>query len=152
MGDCPFCRIVELGDALVVYRDERAVAFLDRAPASRGHTLVVPRRHVPTVLEIDPDEAGAVMAAGVRVAGLLQDALDPNGFTLLQANEVAGWQSIFHLHLHVIPRWDENELESPWWPQPAAESDLRALARSVLDVASRPYRGYLAATTATEPG
>lgn len=136
MTDCEFCDIVDATDrAFVVYEDDRTVAFLDQCPASRGHTLVVPRRHAATLLDIEPEDAGAVMAAAVRVARVLQEALEPNGFTLLQANEIAGWQSIFHVHLHVIPRWDENELESPWWPQKADLDELREVAEEIRNVA-----------------
>lgn len=137
MSSCEFCDIVNATDrAFVVYEDDRTVAFLDQSPASRGHTLVVPRRHTATLLDIDPEDAGAVMVSAVRVTHMLQDALQPNGFTLLQANEIAGWQSIFHVHLHVIPRWDENELESPWWPQKADLDELREVAATIRDVST----------------
>lgn len=137
MTTCEFCDIVDADDrAFVIYEDERTLAFLDQSPASRGHTLIVPRRHAATLLDIEPADAGAVMIAAVHVTHLLQDALQPNGFTLLQANEIAGWQSIFHVHLHVIPRWDENELESPWWPQKADLDELRDVAAAVRDAGS----------------
>lgn len=132
MTDCDFCRIADgSAQALVVHEDDRTIGFLDTSPASRGHTLVIPRRHADTLLDISPDDAAAVMAAAVRIAHVLRDALQPEGFTLLQANEIAGWQSVFHVHLHVIPRWDENELRSPWWPEPADEDDLRDVAARI---------------------
>lgn len=144
---CEFCEIVDGSqDALIIYSDERTLAFLDTSPASRGHTLVIPRRHYPNLLDVDPADAGAVMVTASRVAKLLQSALEPNGFTLLQANEIAGWQSIFHLHLHVIPRWDENELQSPWWPTPADRHELQEIAEAVGRVSGAMSRAPLRAS------
>lgn len=99
------------------------MAFLDIDPVTYGHTLVVPRRHIRTILDIDPEDAEAVMRSGLHVARHLQQALRPDGFSLFQANEPAGWQSVFHFHLHVIPRWTTDALTPPW--RPGALSGLR---------------------------
>jgi histidine triad (HIT) family protein len=115
MSDCVFCRIVAGTEpADVVYEDERVVAFMDVNPAAEGHVLVVPRAHARTILDIDDEDAAAVMRGAARVARAIKVALEPEGFTLFQANEPAGWQDVFHLHVHVVPRWSDDSLIEPW--------------------------------------
>ncbi len=111
---CSFCRIVSgLEQAHVVYEDANTVAFLDREPAARGHTLVIPRTHSRTLLDIEPTDAAALMISVTHVARLLDRALHPDGLTALQTNERAGWQSAFHVHVHLIPRWTDDGLILP---------------------------------------
>ncbi|HID87924.1 MAG TPA: HIT family protein [Anaerolineae bacterium] len=104
--DCIFCAIVEgRAPAHVVFEDEETLAFMDIHPANPGHTLIVPKKHVPNVYELDDGTAAAVMRTAVRVARAVREALQPDGLNLLQSNGRAGGQAIFHLHMHVIPRW-----------------------------------------------
>lgn len=129
---CVFCAIVEgRGPAHIVRSDERTVAFLDINPATSGHTLVVPRVHARTLLDLDPVDAAAMMAAAQSVALMLDRALQPEGFTLFQANEPAGWQTVFHVHLHVLPRWSDDGLVPPWTVTPGDEAELAAVARRI---------------------
>jgi histidine triad (HIT) family protein len=103
---CIFCTIIEgQAPAEVVFEDEETLAFMDINPANPGHTLVIPKRHVRDVYELDEETAAAVMKATVRVAGAIKRALHPDGMNLVQSNERAGGQEIFHFHIHVIPRW-----------------------------------------------
>jgi len=131
MTECIFCRIVAgEAPAFVVAHDERTVAFLDRGPATQGHTLVVPRTHARDIWEISVDDATAVMVMAKRVAQLLDDRLEPEGLNLTQANRPAGWQEVFHFHLHVIPRWSGDGLVAPWRPGSPSDEQLAAtLAR-----------------------
>jgi histidine triad (HIT) family protein len=124
-----FCGIVR-GDlpAHVVYEDPATVAFLDINPAGEGHTLVVPRVHADDVLDADADTAAAVMRGVREVALLLDRRLDPDGITVFQANRPAGWQDVFHLHVHVVPRWDGDDLVRPWTPRPATTEALASIA------------------------
>ena len=104
--DCIFCAIVEGGaPAHVVFEDEKTMAFMDINPANPGHTLVVPRKHVPNIYALDDETGAAVVRTTVRVARAVKAALQPEGLSLLQTNERAGGQSVFHFHIHVIPRW-----------------------------------------------
>lgn len=114
MGSCIFCAIVA-GDApsFGVYEDQHAVAFMDINPAVEGHTLVVPRAHAVDLLDIDPDVAGRVMAAAVRVSGMLSRALQTDGINMVHASGAAAWQSVFHFHLHLMPRWRGDTV--PFW-------------------------------------
>lgn len=130
MNDCLFCRIVAgAADALIVDEDEHTLAFLDVAPATEGHTLVVPKRHARDLLTIGDEDATAVMRAVRMVARMLDDSLSPDGITLFQANGAVGWQHVFHLHVHVVPRWNDDALTTPWEARRAPLEALAAVAR-----------------------
>lgn len=108
MSDCLFCRIVagEIPSARV-YEDADAIAFLDIAPFKRGHTLVVSKRHVPNALA-DADVLATLAPAVTAVGALLTERLGADGMNILtNVNEVAG-QSVFHLHVHLIPRYADD--------------------------------------------
>lgn len=129
--ECIFCAIVA-GDAaaFIVAEDDRTVAFLDRGPATPGHTLVVPRFHAADLWAITESDACAVMAMAKRVAALLDERLTPDGLNLTQSNRSAGWQDVFHFHLHVIPRWAGDGLVPPWRAtRPSEEVLASTLAR-----------------------
>jgi histidine triad (HIT) family protein len=128
-ADCVFCGIVAgTVAAHTVDEDDLTVAFLDINPAAEGHTLVVPKRHVDDLLGADEDTAAAVMRTATRVARLLDERLAPDGLTLFQANRSAGWQDVFHLHLHLVPRWAGDRLVRPWTSSPGRARDLAATA------------------------
>jgi histidine triad (HIT) family protein len=108
MGDrgCIFCAIIGgQAPAEVLFEDEETLVFMDINPANPGHTLVIPKRHVQDIYGMDEDMAAAVMRAAVRVAKAIKRALQPDGINLVQSNERAGGQEIFHFHVHIIPRW-----------------------------------------------
>ncbi|MGW0836162.1 HIT family protein [Streptomyces prunicolor] len=127
---CPFCRIVAgTLDAAVLYEDEDTLAFLDITAVTQGHTLVIPKPHVADLWEIVEPDAAAVMSTAHRVAARLRSVLAPPGLTLFQANRPAGWQDVFHLHIHLVPRWPADGLHRPWTASPkplAALEPLRA--------------------------
>ena len=118
--DCVFCRIVDgTLPAHMVFADDDVVAFLDLAPAADGHMLVVPRAHCRNLLDAPADVAAAVMAGTQRAARLLVSTLGAEGVTVVQSNEAAAWQDVFHLHVHVIPRYTGDSLVQPWSGIPA---------------------------------
>jgi histidine triad (HIT) family protein len=130
---CPFCRIVLGADAAhVVYQDVDSIAFLDRSPAARGHTLVVPRDHARNLFDIEPSSAGTLLSSAVQVARLIQRSLRPDGLTMLQANERAGGQTVFHVHLHLVPRWNGDDLITPWRVEKADDSVLASTRLTML--------------------
>lgn len=103
--DCIFCRIVAgAGPASIVYDDGMTTAFMDLRQVSRGHVLVVPKRHLRDILALDDATGAAVMATVVRVARALQAAFAPDGMNIMQSNGEAAGQEVFHLHMHVLPR------------------------------------------------
>jgi histidine triad (HIT) family protein len=129
---CVFCDIVAGAvPARVVYEDDKTLAFLDIAPAAPGHTLVIPKAHVPHLLESTPEGAAAVIQTARIVARLLDEKLQPDGLTLFQAIKEAGWQDVPHLHVHVVPRWNGDELVRPYDPAQATPDELDAVLKQL---------------------
>ena len=103
--DCIFCRIVAgEAEASVAYEDDATMAFMDIGQFHRGHTLVVPRRHIVDIFELEDESGAALMAALVRVSRAVRQAFNPHGINIWQSNG-APWQEVFHIHFHVLPRW-----------------------------------------------
>jgi histidine triad (HIT) family protein len=127
--DCLFCKIVA-GEipAQLVDEDEHTVAFMDINPWTRGHALVIPRNHSKDLLEISDDDLAHTAAAAKRLAARMKERLDADGINLLNACGPAAWQTVFHFHFHVIPRYEGDPLKVPTRPQPADEEDLAAVA------------------------
>jgi histidine triad (HIT) family protein len=125
--DCLFCKIVA-GEipATVIAEDERTIVFMDINPATRGHALVIPRAHARDVHEIDTADLEAVAAAAQRVAGRAIERLGAAGVNLLNSSGAAAWQTVFHFHLHVIPRYDGDPLRLPWVPASGNMDDIAA--------------------------
>ena len=130
--DCIFCKVLA-GEipSEKVYEDDNAIAVMDINPWTRGHVVVFPRKHAANVFEIDDDELERVILAVKRVATQVRDRLEPDGVNLLQSNGAAAWQTIFHLHFHVIPRYDDDPLELPTRPKPAEPDELAAVAKEI---------------------
>ena len=105
--DCIFCKIVAgQMPAHKVYEDEHSLAFLDILPASRGHTLVIPKDHAADIYDISPETLAATMISAQTVARMLRSKLKPDGLNVFQNNGPAAGQVIFHYHLHLVPRWE----------------------------------------------
>jgi histidine triad (HIT) family protein len=129
MSDCIFCKIVEGSiPSHKVFENEFCYAFLDIFPANRGHTLVIPKKHVKDIHESDAETYSRVASAAKEVADLLASKLQSEGTTIFQMSKEAGWQTVFHLHMHVIPRWTGDGLHKPWDIAPASEDSLREIA------------------------
>jgi histidine triad (HIT) family protein len=127
--DCIFCGIIA-GEipAEKVDEDEHTVAFMDLNPWTRGHALVVPRRHSPSLYEIDDQDLSRTAIAARRLARRMRQRLHSDGVNLLNAAEPAAWQTVFHFHIHVIPRYEDDPLELPTRPQQAEAEDLARVA------------------------
>jgi histidine triad (HIT) family protein len=130
--DCIFCKIVagEL-PASIVDQDERTIAFMDINPATRGHALVIPRAHTPDLLSIDPDELAAVAGAAQRLAVRAKERLRADGVNVINSCGAVAWQTVFHFHLHVIPRYESDPLRQPWTPAPGDPTDIAAAAAAL---------------------
>ena len=145
--DCIFCKIVagELPSE-TVQEDEHTVAFMDLNPWTRGHALVVPRTHSRNLYEVDDADLGHAAAASRRLALRMRDVLGYaavaakrlaltmrdrlrcDGVNLLNCCEPAAWQTVFHTHIHVIPRYDGDPLQLPVRPHHAEQDELAAVA------------------------
>lgn len=130
--DCIFCAIARgEAPAEVLYADGETVAFLDINPAAPGHTLVIPRRHYRNLFDLDPEAGAAVMRTVVRVARALREALRPDGMNMVQANERAGFQSVFHFHVHLVPRWFGDGIAPPWRQRRADAATLQEIGAKI---------------------
>jgi histidine triad (HIT) family protein len=130
--DCIFCKIVA-GDlpATVVDEDERTIAFMDIAPATRGHALVIPRGHAPDLLSVDAEDLKAVALASQRLAVRVKERLQADGVNLINSCGATAWQTVFHFHVHVIPRYDGDPLRLPWVPAPGDPEVIGAAAQEL---------------------
>jgi histidine triad (HIT) family protein len=127
--DCIFCKIVA-GEipSFAVAQSERAYAFADISPATRGHTLVVPREHAADIRDIAPIDLTACALLAKDVAGRVTGRLGAVGVNLLHSAGAGAWQTVFHFHLHVIPRYEGDPLRLPWTPVLGDQSEIAAAA------------------------
>jgi histidine triad (HIT) family protein len=134
--DCIFCKIVagEL-PAEIVDSDEHTVAFMDINPATRGHALVIPRHHSEDLLAIADEDLERTMVAARRLAERMERTLKPAGFNILNACRPAAWQTVFHYHLHVVPRYESDPLKLPWVPRGADPAQIAAVAAEIREEA-----------------
>jgi histidine triad (HIT) family protein len=132
--DCIFCKILA-GDlpALIVDEDERTIAFMDIAPATRGHALVIPRAHSTDLLTIEPEDLAAVALAAQRLGTRAKMRLGAAGVNLLNSCGRAAWQTVFHFHVHVIPRYEDDPLRLPWVPGEGDREQIEAAAQELSD-------------------
>lgn len=116
-GDCVFCAIA-LGTqaARIVYQDEHAVGFFPLEPAAVGHTLVIPRVHVANFLELDASAGPPLLQSAIRIGNALVSVLKPDGMNLITSAGEAASQTVFHLHLHLVPRWTGDAMGDIWPP------------------------------------
>jgi histidine triad (HIT) family protein len=131
-SDCLFCGIVA-GDVpgQIVDSDEHTVAFMDINPATKGHALVVPREHADDLMDISDEDLERTMAAARRLARRMDEALEPDGFNILNSCRPAAWQTVFHFHLHVVPRYDDDPLELPWVPSEGDADEIKQIADKI---------------------
>lgn len=121
---CPFCAIISGHDAnaKVVYHDSQVTAFFPLKPATRGHTMVVPNRHVSDLTDLTDAESRILGAAIRRTARAARASVSPDGMNVIQSTGTAATQTVPHVHFHIVPRWNNDDMELKW-PDNAAESD-----------------------------
>jgi histidine triad (HIT) family protein len=137
-GQCIFCRLISHEiPASIVYEDAQTLAFMDLGQVNPGHVLVASKRHAATLLDLTPDEAAAVMRTAHRVAQAIAVAFDPPGLTLLQANGQEGEQTVFHFHMHVVPRHAHDGIALTWPRKEPARDILQAHADRLKQALSR---------------
>ena len=132
MSDCLFCRIVA-GEIPVtkVHEDERTIAFMDINPVTRGHLLVVPRAHSRDLLDIDPQDLAATMQAAQAVAAKAARALDAEGVNVVNNCGAAAGQTVFHFHVHVVPRTFKDGFHVPLGGPPGDRDEIAATAEAI---------------------
>jgi histidine triad (HIT) family protein len=129
---CPFCAIARGEDRSVevICEDEDWIAFFPLHPATPAHTLVIPRAHFPDLWSIDAELGAQLAKAVIRVGQAIMNVLDPEGMNLISSSGSAAEQTIFHLHLHVVPRWQADDFGRIWPPEGRTH---RALDASVTE-------------------
>ena len=129
---CIFCMVLA-GEipSQEIDSDDRTMTVLDINPATRGHAVVITRTHAENLFVIDDDDLLAAMRAARRVGEKMKATLEPAGFNILHNIGRAAWQSIFHFHVHVIPRYEDDPLQLPWVPGPADPAELAEVAEQI---------------------
>ncbi len=130
--DCLFCKIVagEL-PAQRVDDDEHTISFMDINPWTRGHALVIPRTHSRNLYEIDDADLERTATAARRLALRMKERLGCDGVNLINSCEPAAWQTVFHFHVHVIPRYDDDPLDLPVRPREGDPDEIAAVAEEL---------------------
>ena len=130
--ECIFCAIVEGKiPSTKVYEDEHVFAFMDIAPANPGHLLIIPKQHYRNIFDMPAEVGSKIMEAAVPLAAAIRKALNPDGLNLFQSNEAAGFQTVFHFHLHLIPRWEGDPLRLPWKPSEGDIEEINNIATKI---------------------
>lgn len=110
MSDCLFCKIIDGSiPSMKVYEDEFVYAFMDIVSLSKGHTLLIPKEHVANIFEMSSEVASNLFAVAPKIANAIKDTFNPAGMNLVNNNGEAAGQTVFHFHLHFIPRYDETD-------------------------------------------
>lgn len=133
---CVFCRIVrKQAPASIVYEDREVIAFLDIRPLNKGHTLVIPKAHHADIFDTPTDQISQVHRVTKQIALAVKKAVHADGISIIQQNGEAAGQDIFHLHVHVVPRFKGQKL--------AAFNELKEVEREKLDAAAEEIRRFL---------
>ena len=133
MENCIFCKIIDgVIPSTVIYEDETSKVILDIAPAAKGHAILVLKEHVENVFELDSALAGKVFSVVPKVAAAIKETLGCDGLNILQNNGVSAGQTVFHFHIHFIPRWDNDTVRSQWETGGYADGEAAALAEQIV--------------------
>lgn len=132
MEECLFCKIVrgEIPSAALL-ENEKVLSFLDINPVNHGHALVIPKKHVETLIEAEPDELENCIVTARQVAGAIVEATGAEGFNLLQNNGRCSGQVVPHMHFHVIPRWSDDGFSLGWRQGGYEDGELDALLKNI---------------------
>lgn len=130
--ECIFCKIIA-GDipCFKLFEDEHTLAFMDINPANRGHALAIPKVHSPNLFDSSDEALAATVATARRVARAVREVVKPDGINLVQANGPGAAQSVFHFHMHVIPRFNDDELMLNWGINPGNMDEIKALSEQI---------------------
>jgi len=131
-GPCVFCLIASgVAEAYIVYEDDAFLAFLDKWPVNPGHTLVIPKKHYATIFEMPPPEVGELFERVALIAPAVRRATGADGLNILQTNGRAAWQSVFHVHVHIIPRHVGDSLRLNWPHRSASPSEFEDMRNRI---------------------
>lgn len=128
MSDCVFCKIIagEIPSA-TIYENEEFKVILDRFPSGEGHALILPKNHVANVFEIDPEQAGRAYALAAKLARAMKEVLGFEHMNILQNNGTVAGQTVFHFHIHLIPRREGDNIQVTWTPTEPTDEEIAAV-------------------------
>ena len=131
-ANCIFCKIVTGAiPCFKLFEDAESLAFMDINPANDGHCLVIPKAHYPTLFALSPEAFAAAGRTIIKVANAVNKALSPDGINLLQANGPGAAQSVFHFHIHILPRRRDDGLTINWIPKPGDRARIAEIAENI---------------------
>ena len=131
--DCVFCMIVAGKiPCFKLWEDDRTLAFMDVNPANPGHALAIAKTHAENLYEMSPEDLAATAQTAQRVAAAVKSAVSPDGINLVQANGPGAGQSVFHFHIHILPRHDGDNLSMNWGHTPGDMEEIKAVYEKVL--------------------
>ncbi len=132
MDNCIFCKIIagEIPSS-TLYEDENFKAIMDISPAAKGHVIILSKKHYANLFELEEDVASKVMTVATRIARAIKAELDCDGINLLQNNGEAAGQTVYHFHLHIIPRYINDKVKMSWEHGQYAEGEAASLAAAI---------------------
>lgn len=130
--NCIFCKIIgkEI-PSTILYEDDDFSVIMDISPASKGHAILLVKKHVPNIYELDEDLASKALVVVSKVAKAMKEELKCDGLNILQNNGEAAGQTVFHLHIHLIPRYKDDQVNISWKPEKYGEGEAQALADAI---------------------
>jgi histidine triad (HIT) family protein len=129
---CIFCKIMAKQiPAAIVHEDEETLAFMDIGQVNPGHVLVATKGHAENLFELDDSQAAAVFRSTAKVARAIRAAFEPEGVTVFQANGKAALQTVFHFHIHVLPRWERDGVALAWPAKNPSRETLEGYASKI---------------------
>lgn len=130
--DCIFCKIAN-GDipTNALYEDDIVKVIFDLGPASKGHVLILPKNHFDNVYGLDDETAAHIFQVAVKVANAMKSALKPDGINIVQNNGEAAGQTVFHFHMHIIPRYKDDTVNVTWVPGKISEDEIAQLKEAI---------------------
>ena len=126
--DCIFCKLANgIFPTNSIYEDEDFNVILDLAPACKGHALILPKQHADNLYELPDETAGKAFVLAKKLAKIMKEKLGCDGLNVVQNNGTIAGQTVFHFHMHLIPRYEDDGQKIAWNPKEAAAEDLTAV-------------------------
>lgn len=132
MNECIFCKIITgVIPSTIIYEDELFKAIMDISPAAKGHVIILPKRHSADLLELDEETASKALLVAKKIAVAMKEELSCDGINMLQNNGEAAGQTVFHYHIHLIPRFKNDEVRITWIHESYEEGEAVKLAAAI---------------------
>jgi histidine triad (HIT) family protein len=129
---CLFCNIANgMMESATIFENSEFRVILDKFPGAKGHTLIIPKEHIDDIYDLDTETAGSIFELAAIVAKSLKNVLQCDGMNILQNNGLIAGQTVFHFHLHLIPRFNEDGLKFAWPTKKFSDDELEAIALEI---------------------